>query len=141
VQHQLGAQRHGVHRLPAPEDLAHALVDLRVGLAVEVVGPEDLGDDVQTVVVEEDPAEDRLLGVERVGRHAAFGHVPLLAIPIPVAPRSLEPAAAGDFHFVVRPSATLPTVRPQPASPYPQAPVDNSNEIEDLERSGICGAT
>ena len=52
------------------------LEDLAVRLAVEVRWPQELGDLDDRVAVDEDRAEDRLLGLEALGRQAIdHGHL------------------------------------------------------------------
>ena len=65
-----------VDRLAALEQLEHRLEDLAVRLAVEVRGPQELGDLDDRVAVDEDRAEHRLLGLEALGRQAIdHGHL------------------------------------------------------------------
>ena len=47
-----------------------AAIDRAVGLAIEVLRPEELGDLDDRVAVDQDRAEDRLLGLEALGRQA-----------------------------------------------------------------------
>jgi hypothetical protein len=67
--------RDDVDRLAALEQLEDGLEDLAVRLPVEVRGPQELGDLDDRVTVDEDRAEDRLLGLEALGRQAVdHGH-------------------------------------------------------------------
>ena len=57
-----------VHRLASLEELEDRGVDDPVRLAVEVLRPEELGDLDDRVAVDEDGAEDRLLGLDALRR-------------------------------------------------------------------------
>ena len=69
---------HDVDRLAAFEQLEDGAVDEAVGLTVEVLRAQELGDLHDGVAVDEDRAEDRLLGVDALGREAV-DHVSLRA--------------------------------------------------------------
>jgi len=56
--------RHEVDRFAPLEQLEHRPVDVRVGLAVEVLGPEELGDLDDRFAVDKDRTEHGLLGFE-----------------------------------------------------------------------------
>jgi hypothetical protein len=61
---------HDVDRLPALEQIEHRREDQAVRLPVEVVRAEELGDLDHGVPVDEDGAENGLLGLEALGRKA-----------------------------------------------------------------------
>ena len=58
----------GVAVLPARMILPHDLVDLAVDRLVEMLGREEVGDAIERLVVDEDGAEQRLLGLDVVRR-------------------------------------------------------------------------
>ena len=59
-----------VDRLALVEQLEHGRVDGAVGRAVEVLGPEELGDLDDRVAIDQDRAEDGLLGLGALGRQS-----------------------------------------------------------------------
>ena len=62
--------RDDVDRLAPLEQVEDRRVDRAVGLAVEVLGAQELGDLDDRVAVDEDRAEHRLLGLETLRRQA-----------------------------------------------------------------------
>ena len=67
---------HDVDGLAPLEEVEDGRVDPPVGLAVEVLGAEELGHLDDRVAIDEDGAQDRLLGLETLGRQAVDHGLP-----------------------------------------------------------------
>ena len=67
---------HDVDRLAALEEVEDGRVDPPVGLAVEVLGAEELGHLDDRIAIDEDGAKDRLFGLETLGRQAVDHGLP-----------------------------------------------------------------
>ena len=65
---QEGLDRDRRRGLARADDLARDLVDLAMDRLVEVLGREEVGDAIEGLVVDEDGAEQRLLGLDVVRR-------------------------------------------------------------------------
>ncbi len=64
-------QRHQIHRLAAQVEILHGAQDLAVRLAIKIVGDDELDGAVERGVVEQNPAQDRFLGLHAVRRDLA----------------------------------------------------------------------
>ena len=91
VGRQEGLDRHRIGHLAHADELGRNLEDLAVQRLVEMAGLQEIRDPVEGVVVDQDRAEQRLLGLDVVGRlaiersfrHAEFSRCLCHVFPVP----------------------------------------------------------